>query len=122
MLINQTLDKMRALHLGGMAEALEEQRRQGEIARLDFEDRLGLLIDRQWSWKENRGLETRLKKAQLKIAATLEDINYRHPRNLKRARNSTMPVSSPACPRSLAMMSSPCHSLSVAHCSATRMG
>jgi len=85
MLINQTLDKMHAMHLSGMAEALEEQRRQGEIARRDFEDRLGLLIDRQWSWKENRGLETRLKKAQLKIAATLEDINYRHPRNLKRA-------------------------------------
>jgi hypothetical protein len=69
-----------------MAEALEEQRRQGDITRLDFEDRPGLLIDHQWSWKENRGLEIWLKNAQLKIAATLEDINYRHPRPLKWAR------------------------------------
>jgi DNA replication protein DnaC len=85
MLIHQTLDKMHALRLNGMAEALEEQRRQSDIARLDFEDRLGLLIDRQWLWKENRGLATRLKNAQLKIAAALEDIDYRHPRGLKRA-------------------------------------
>jgi hypothetical protein len=68
MLLNQTLEKMHALRLSGMAEALEEQRRQSGIVGLDFEDRLGLLIDRQWSWKENRGLATRLKNAQLKIA------------------------------------------------------
>jgi DNA replication protein DnaC len=52
---------------------------------LDFEARLGLLVERQWLWKENRALTTRLKSAQLKISASLEDINYRHPRGLKRA-------------------------------------
>ena len=60
MLLNQTLEKMHALHLDGMAEALEEQRRQGDIARLDFEDRLGLLIDRQCSWKEGEFSEPTL--------------------------------------------------------------
>jgi DNA replication protein DnaC len=47
---------------------------------------LGLLVERQWCWKENRSLTARLKSAQLKIAgASLEDINYRHARGLKRA-------------------------------------
>ena len=86
MLYTQTLDKLRALRLEGMAQALEEQRRQTDIAELDFEERLGLLVERQWLWKENRGFLARLKKAQLKISnATVEDINYRHPRGLKRA-------------------------------------
>jgi DNA replication protein DnaC len=86
MLANQTIEKLRALRLEGMVEALEEQRRQKEITELDFEERLGLLVERQWLWKENRSLAARLKSAQLKIPnATLEDINYRHPRGLKRA-------------------------------------
>jgi len=86
MLSTQTLDKLRALRLEGLAQALEEQRRQPEITELDFEERLGLLVERQWLWKENRGFLARLKKAQLKFPnATLEDINYRFPRGLKRA-------------------------------------
>jgi DNA replication protein DnaC len=85
MLYNQTLEKLHALHLDGMAQALEEQRRQPDITQLDFEARVGLLVERQWSWKENRSLTTRLKSAQLKIAASLEAIDYRHPRGLKRA-------------------------------------
>ena len=85
MLPTQTLDKLHALRLEGMAQALEEQRRQPDITQLDFETRLGLLTERQWLWKENRALAARLKGAQLKMAASLEDINYRHPRGLKRA-------------------------------------
>jgi len=86
MLYHQTLDKLRTLRLEGMAQALEEQRQQKDITDLDFEARFALLVERQWIWKENRGLATRLKYAQLKIPnATLEDIDYRLPRGLKRA-------------------------------------
>lgn len=85
MLPQPTLERLRALRLDGMAQALEEQRRQRDIAHLDFEERFALLVERQWLWKENRGLATRLKRAQLKQPATLEDIDYRHPRGLKRA-------------------------------------
>lgn len=95
MLPNPTIDKLRALRLEGMAEALEEQRRQNGITELDFEERLGLLVERQWVWKENRSLAARLKNAHLKIAnATLEDINYRHPRGLKRAQIEQLRASS----------------------------
>ena len=85
MLNHQTMDKLIALRLDGMAQALEEQRRQADITQLDFEDRLALLVERQWLWRENRALAARLHYAQLKVAASLEDIDYRHPRGLKRA-------------------------------------
>jgi DNA replication protein DnaC len=85
MLATPTIDKLRALRLEGMIAALEEQRRQNDIGRLDFEERLGLLVERQWLWKTNRALAARLQRAQLKISASLEDIDYRHPRGLKRA-------------------------------------
>ncbi len=85
MLTHPTMDQLHALRLEGMAQGLEEQRRQPDIGQLDFEDRLALLVQRQWLWRENRALAARLHQAQLKIAATLEDIDYRHPRGLKRA-------------------------------------
>jgi DNA replication protein DnaC len=85
MLNHQTMEKLTALHLEGMAQALEEQRRQPDISQLDFEERLALLVERQWLWRENRALAARLHRAQLKVAACLEDVDYRHPRGLKRA-------------------------------------
>ena len=85
MLNHQTMDKLIALRLEGMAQALEEQRRQADISQLEFEERFGLLVERQWLWRENRALAARLHHAQLKVAASLEDIDYRHPRGLKRA-------------------------------------
>ena len=85
MLTNPTIEKLRALRLEGMVQALEEQRRQTDITRLEFEERLALLVERQCLWKSNRALATRLHEAQLKIQASIEDIDYRHPRGLKRA-------------------------------------
>ena len=69
MLYTHTVEKLQALRLEGMVQALEEQRRQSEIVALDFEDRLALLVERQWLWRENRGLASRLKNAQFKISA-----------------------------------------------------
>jgi DNA replication protein DnaC len=85
MLNHQTMEKLATLRLEGMAQALEEQRRQVDISQLDFEERFALLVERQWLWRENRALAARLQHAQLKVAASLEDIDYRHPRGLKRA-------------------------------------
>ena len=66
MLNHQTMEKLTALRLEGMAQALEEQRRQADISQLDFEERLALLVERQWLWRENRALAARLHRAQLK--------------------------------------------------------
>ncbi len=86
MLYTQTVEKLRALRLDGMIHALEEQRQQKDIVGLDFEARLALLVERQWLWREDRGFALRLRNAQLKISsATLEDLDYRPARGLKRA-------------------------------------
>lgn len=84
MLYEQTVSKMLAMKLNGMAEALEEQRRTADMGQMSFEDRLAMLIERQWLWKENRSLTTRLKYAKLKQPACLEDIDYRQHRGLQR--------------------------------------
>ena len=68
MLHEQTVTKLQGMKLFGMVEALEEQRRQARSADLGFEDRLALLVERQWLWKENRALRTRLQHARLKTA------------------------------------------------------
>jgi DNA replication protein DnaC len=86
MIFSQTVEKLRSLRLEGMVQALEEQRQQSNILDLDFEERLGLLVERQWLWKENRGLAVRLRNAQFKISnASLEDLDYRPSRGLKRS-------------------------------------
>jgi len=85
MLNEQTLSKLYALKLNGMAEAYEEQRRQTRMDDLSFEERLALLVERQWLWKENRALATRLAYAQFKMPACLEDLDFEDSRGLKRS-------------------------------------
>jgi DNA replication protein DnaC len=85
MLTEQTMEKLYAMKLNGLAEAWEEQRQQPHSTDLSFDDRLAMLVERQWIWKENRALATRLQYAGLKQTACLEDIDFRHPRGLKRA-------------------------------------
>lgn len=85
MLNEPTITKMSAMKLNGMVEALEEQRKTADMAGWSFEDRLALLVERQWLWKENRAMSTRLKYAKLRQPACLEDIDYRHHRGLQRS-------------------------------------
>jgi DNA replication protein DnaC len=54
------------------------------MANLSFEERLAILVDAQWLWRENRSLAGRLRSARLKQQASIEDINFRHPRQLDR--------------------------------------
>lgn len=85
MVREQTFEKLHKLKLHGMAQSLEEQFRQPDMASLSFEERVAMLVDAQWLWRENRALTTRLTQAKPKYAASMEEINYRHPRQLDRA-------------------------------------
>jgi DNA replication protein DnaC len=85
MLTHPTLDKLQALKFTGMATALAEQMQMPDIEELAFEERLGLLIDREATERENRRLSSRLRRARLKHNAALEDIDYRHPRGLDKS-------------------------------------
>jgi DNA replication protein DnaC len=81
----QTFEKLYSLKLHGFAQALEEQTKNPEASSLSFEDRLAGLVDAQWLWRENRAVASRLRKARLKVPASMEDINYRHQRQLDKS-------------------------------------
>ncbi len=84
MLTQPTLEKLIAMRLRGMAEAFREQQVSADVQQLSFEERFGLLIDRQWSWRHNRALERRLRSGRLQGPACVEDIDFRTPRGLDR--------------------------------------
>jgi len=85
MLNNATLEKIQSLKLNGMLVALQEQQKQPDIEDLNFMERLGLLIDREITEREDAKLKTRLKKAKLKQTAAMEDIDYKKSRGLDKS-------------------------------------
>ncbi len=85
MLIQPTLDALNRLKLQGMALALSEQMTQSVALGLSFEERLGLLVDREVVHRENRRLARLLKVAQLRQRACLEDLDFRSQRGLDRS-------------------------------------
>ena len=82
MLAHPTLDKLYALRLWGMARAWEEQMRMTDLRDLTFEERFGLLVDREMTERRDLKLRIRLKMARLRLTACVEDIDYRQPRGL----------------------------------------
>lgn len=85
MLNHPTLDKLEALRFNGMAKALTEQMALPDIEQLGFEERLGLLIDREMTEREDRRLTARLRQAKLRQSACVEDIDFRQPRGLDKS-------------------------------------
>jgi len=85
MLNHPTLEKLTELRLNGMKEALLEQQGMLDIDELEFEERLGLLVDRELTARDDRRLKTRLRTARLRQQAAIEDLDYRHPRGLDKS-------------------------------------
>jgi DNA replication protein DnaC len=81
----QTLDKMNEMKLSAMVEAFEQQLGSGEHAKLSFEERVGLLVDCEWTAREQRKLTRRLRSAKPRYkSASLENVEFKHSRNLNR--------------------------------------
>lgn len=85
MLTHQTEEALVALNLLAMAEGLAEQRGHPDYEGLGFEERLGMLVDRELANRENRRMARNLKAAKLKLPAVIEDIDFRRPRGLDRS-------------------------------------
>ena len=85
MTIQQVIEQLNALKLTGMAAALLHQREQPDIHALPFEQRLGLLVEREIIERDNRRLSRLLKTAKLRVPACVEEVDYRHPRGIDRA-------------------------------------
>jgi DNA replication protein DnaC len=83
-LSNATIEGLRDLRLDAMAQGVIEQREQPDYATLSFEDRLGLLVDRELLARGNRRLTRVLRAAKLKLPAVIEDVDFRRPRGLDR--------------------------------------
>ena len=82
MIFEQTIEKLSAMKLSGMVAALEEWQENGGNADLEPSDLIGLLADAEWGARQGRKLTNRLRQARLPMAATVEEIDYKHPRGL----------------------------------------
>lgn len=82
MLTEQTLESMRAMRLLGMAEAFEEQLQTPGARKLSFEDRIGLLIDRERIHRTDRRITRLLQQAKLPMPASIEDVYFASSRGL----------------------------------------
>jgi DNA replication protein DnaC len=83
MLANATVQKLGELGLSSMADALADQlATPGPWAELSFEDRLGLLVDKEADARDSRRLKVRLRTAKLRYPAAIEDLDLRSPRGL----------------------------------------
>jgi DNA replication protein DnaC len=85
MLSRQTIEKLYDMKLNGMAEGFKDQLQQPDLSDLSFEERFSLLVDRHWTWKEDRRTRRLLSLAKLKINSCIEDIDYRAPRGLQKS-------------------------------------
>ena len=85
MINTQTIDGLYTLKLSAMAQGLQEQRQSAQYQALGFEERLGMLVDREIEERENRRLERMMKNAKLRHDAVIEDIDFHTPRGLERS-------------------------------------
>jgi DNA replication protein DnaC len=84
MLTQPLLDKLTQLRLPAFRAALEEQLHNPHYADLPFEDRLGLLVDCECTYRDNNRLQRRLKAARLQLPATVEDLDLSPSRGIDR--------------------------------------
>jgi DNA replication protein DnaC len=81
----QTIEKLSQMKLHAMAAAFQEQLEKPSLSSLSFEDRFAMIVDHEWTSREDRKLTRRLKTARLRTHATVEDIDYQHPRGLDKS-------------------------------------
>jgi DNA replication protein DnaC len=84
MLTHPTLDRLHDMGMFGMAKAFADMSQSDEAAGLNHAEWLGFLLDREWSYRYDRKLASRLRYARLRHQAAVEDIDYRAPRGLDR--------------------------------------
>jgi DNA replication protein DnaC len=85
MLHQPTIEKLITMRLQGMVDGLETIE-QDEAARdLSFEEKLALIVDRQYTWRQNLAFQQRLRRARLRGNACVEDIDYRAQRGIDKA-------------------------------------
>lgn len=85
MLYQQTIESLHKLKLTGMVNALKEQQQNRQYKDMSFEDRFGMLVDRELNEQENKRLDLRLRQAKLRQNAVIEDVDFRTARGLNKS-------------------------------------
>lgn len=85
MLTQPTIEKLNSMKLTAMAKAFADQMQCPDITQLTFEERFGLIVDHQVTDLENRRMQSRLRKAKLRLPASLEDLDFKQGRGLDRS-------------------------------------
>lgn len=85
MLHQPTIEKLISMRLQGMVDALETLESNEVAHELSFEEKLALVVDRQYTWRQNLAFQQRLRRAKLRGNACVEDIDYRAQRGLDKA-------------------------------------
>ena len=93
MLMQQTISKLNEMKLSGMCKGFEEQLSNAVTQGLSFEERFGMLVDQEQTFRENQRLKRLLKLAKLKANACLEDIDYGHHRGLDKSQMASLNTS-----------------------------
>ena len=84
MLHQPIMDKLFALKLSGMLEGLREQMEGSQYKKLSFDERFGLLLDREWDLRQSRKLHRRMRMARFREQAVIEDLDISAKRGLDR--------------------------------------
>lgn len=108
MLINPTLEKLADMRLHGMAQAFRRLMEDPESRSLGFEELFAMLVEEQWTWRENKALARRLSNARLRLQASVEDIDWRHPRGLDRSLARSLATSQWVMARHNILILGPC--------------
>lgn len=90
MMTHDTLRKLNEMKLYGMTKGFEEQLASTMTGPLSFEERFGLLVDQEATWRENRRLQRLLQLAKLRENACLEDVDFRPGRGLERSEMASL--------------------------------
>ena len=85
MMTNPTLTKLYEMRLLGMLKAFEEQIASADSGQMSFEERFGLIVDREDCERRNRRFRSRIKKAKPKEQACFEDLDFSPARGIKKA-------------------------------------
>ncbi len=85
MINEETIRQLTEMRLYAFVNSFREYLESTQTDELTFEERLSFMVDREWTDRQERRLNRRLKSAKLREEACVEDINYKHPRGLDKS-------------------------------------
>jgi len=87
MLNQETINKMNEMHLTAMSKAFKAQAGDSSVAELSFEERVGMLVDAEWTSRKNNRLKRLIHAAGLPdTGACIENVDYLPDRGLDRSK------------------------------------